>query len=269
MRRRSDQNFDRQLVGLEGDDTSFGELTLVHVTAAWNSKEILRTGKFVTRKCRVFGKELLYFFVVRPAYKTKVGSEESHQLSRFPVAFFVKPSAVSTPRHAYPFDTGGAADGAFDKQADPYIPLEDYALEPNYNSVSNFINWAFGSIESYFFGRLRPELNDKVEPYKSVAVSYLDIARMGVDGSNEHDMRASAIEIASSHNVDLLDQVSLIIAPKQFIEGNDPVLKLIEPLVARGADLNLYDWQANRTPNEYQADIQRIAEKWYKKGKLL
>lgn len=263
MQRRKDQNFDRQLIGLQGPKSDFGDLPLVHVTAAWTSKEILRAGKLITKRCRVFGKDLVYFFVARPAYRTKLGAQESHQLSRFPVGFVFKQSAVPVPYHAYPFDTGGAADGAFDSQADPFVPLEDYALRPDYKSVSKFLGWAFGESKSYLRGRLRSDLSNEVQAYESVAVSYMDIARLGVDGSNEHDIRASAIEISASHNVDLHGQLDLLVAPKQFVEGNEPVSTMIKPLVGAGAKLKLYDWQANRTPNEYQSDIQRIVESWY------
>lgn len=269
MRRREDRNFDRQLIGLSGPEVDVRELPLVHVTAAWNSKEILRSSKLLTRRCKVFKKDLIYFFVLRPAYRTKIGDEDSHQISRFPVAFVFKSTAVPDPLHVYPFDTGGAADGSFDSQADPYVPLEDYALEPNYKSILTFISWAFGKVSDYYSGRTRHGLSDAIKPFQSVAVSYLDIARLGSEGSNEHDMRASTIEVAASHNVEISGNLHLIIAPKQFVEGNKPVMDLVDPLIGAGANLKLYDWQPNRSPNEYQMDIQRIAEDWYNKAGLL
>lgn len=242
------------------------DLPLVHVTAAWPAKEIVAAGKLVTRRCPVFESELLYFFALRPAYRSRFGAEESHQISRFPVVFVLRADAVKQPLHAYPFDTGGAALGAFAKQADKYVPLEDYALEPSHRGVSQFISWAFGTLDAYFDGRLRATLQDEVRPHESVAVSYLDIARMGVEGSNEHDKRASTVEIASSHNVDLAGNVQLIVLPKQYLEGNQTLLDSLKPL---GADLETYDWQPNRTPDEFQKDIMRICRDWYRRQGIM
>lgn len=243
-------------------------LPIVHVTPTWNAKEILKIGKLTTKRCPVFGRDLVYFFSLRPSYRTKIGSVESHQISRFPVAFVLRPEAVSAPLHVYPFDTGGAANGSFDSQADPYIPLEDYALEPKHEAISKFISWAFGNTENYLYGRLRPGLANEIEPFKSVAVSYIDIARLGIEGSNDHDTRASCIEIASSHNVDISGFVELIVAPKQFIEGNEPIFNLIKPLIKMGTKLELYDWMPNRSPNDYQDDLRRIVESWFKKSRV-
>lgn len=269
MQRRKDQNYDRQLKALEGPEPLSGEIPLAHLAPAWVAKEIMKVGKLVTKKCRVFNTDLIYFFAIKPAYRTKIGAEESHQLSRFPVAFILKQSSLKNPRHVYPFDTGGAADGAFDSKADPYVPLEDYALSPEFSAVSNFIGWAFGNKIDYYDGRLRNNLSEETQPFQSVAVSYIDIARMGVVGSNEHDTRASTIEISSNHNIELAGALHLIIAPKQFVEGNEPVLELMGPLKKSGAELKLYDWQPNRAPNEYQDDIMRIARAWYEQKKIL
>lgn len=269
MRRRDDINFDRQLQQVDGAMIAPSRLALVHVTAAWPAKEILRVGKLVTKHCRVFKKQLIYFFILRPSYRNKIGNEESHQVTRFPMAFVFDHSAVPNPYQVYPFDTGGAVDGAFNGQADPYIPLEDYALLPNYENVGKFISSFFGNSENYFRGSLRPDLANDLPIYASVAISYADIARMGVDGSNEHDTRASSIEVAASHNVELMGKVRLIVAPKQYIDGNKPVSDLLNDLKANGTRVKVYDWQANRKPNEYQSDIFRIVEEWYRAENIL
>lgn len=266
--RREDGNFDRQLIGLAGSQ-ALSPSPLVHVTGVWKGKEIVERGTLKTGPCDVFPGELLYFFVLRPAYSLPRGGQESHQISRFPVVFIVRPEAVKDPRHVYPFDTGGAAKGAFVTQADPNIPLEDYALLPSHAAAAEFIGWAFGDLESYFEGRLREGLQEEIPYSRMVAAGYLDIARMGIEGSNSHDKRASAVEIASSHNVDLLGNVRLIILPKQFLEENDRFLEELRKLEAAGADVETYDWQPNRTPNEFQKDIMRISREWYKRRGII
>jgi hypothetical protein len=262
MQRRDGVNYDRQLVAHAAPGDLPQALPLVHATAAWPAKEIIRSSKLVTKRCDVFETELLYFFVLRPAYRSKFGQEESHQLSRFPAVFILRPEAVGDPRHVYPFDTGGAAKGAFAKQADPYVPLEDYAVASTHSGAVGHIGWAFGTLEAYFEGRIREGLQDEVHAGESVTRGFLDVARMGVEGSNEHDKRASTIEMAASHNIELKDNVQLVILPKQYLEGN---AGLLEDITALGADIELYDWQPNRAPDEFQKDIMRISREWYRR----
>lgn len=266
MQRREGVNYDRQLISRSAPDGLPAALPLVHVTAAWPAKEIVRSGKLITKRCDVFEAELLYFFVLRPAYRSKFGNEESHQLSRFPVVFILRPEAVADPRHVYPFDTGGAAKGAFAKQADPYVPLEDYAVASTHAGAVGHVGWAFGSLESYFEGRLRDGLQDEVPAGESVTRGFIDVARMGVEGSNDHDKRASTIELAASHNIDLPGNVELVILPKQFLEGN---ATLLDEIKAFGANVELYDWQPNRSPDEFQKDILRISREWYQRRGIM
>lgn len=266
MSRRDGVNYDRQLIPHAAPGKLPSALPLVHVTAAWPAKEVVRSGKLMTKRCDVFETELLYFFVLRPAYRSKFGQEESHQLSRFPVVFILRPEAVNNPRHVYPFDTGGAAKGAFAKQADPYVPLEDYAVAPTHGGAVGHIGWAFGTLEAYFEGRLHDGLQDSVPAGESVTRGFIDVARMGVEGSNEHDKRASTVELAASHNVELKDNVQLIILPKQYLEGSTA---LLDEITALGAEIELYDWQPNRAPDEFQKDIIRISREWYRRKGIM
>jgi hypothetical protein len=214
--------------------------------------------------CTVFkNRTLVYFFVLRPAYRSKEGHIESDSLAKFPVAFFVDPASIRSPGHVYPFDTGAAAAGAFDKKAEEQVPLEDYALEPSFRGAADFLSWAFDDLESYYDGQISPRLLDEVEDAEMVTSSYLAIARMGAIGSNEHDKRASTIECSSSHNVRVGDNVRLLIIPKQLAEKKKEVIEGVERLEKMGTQIRFYDWQPNLAPNEYQADIIRIARDWY------
>jgi len=268
MPRRSDVDFERQLVGRCATVVGSRELPLVHVTASWPAQEILKKKKLLPSKCPIFQVELLYFFVLRPAYKDKLGREPSHQVSRFPFVFAVRPEGVDPPRHVYPFDTGAAATGAFASQADKYVQLEDYALENSHRAIRSFIKWAFGSIESYFDAELRLDVREDVAASESVVISYLDIARMGFEGSNRHDTRASTIEVASDHAVSL-DFACLLIYPKQFLEANKTLVKIFKEMKGKGVSLRGYDWQPNRSPDEFQKDIMSISKAWFKSNGYL
>lgn len=259
MNRRDAPPFDRQLQTRSIFTADTAPLPLVHVTAAWTANEILRGGKFETRHCDVFDRHLVYFFVLRPAYRSRFGDEESHQITRFPVVFVLKPDALPDPVHVYPFDTGAAAKGVFAAQADRYVPLEDYALAADCRAPAGHIDWAFGSVEAYFSGLLRDGVLDGVPQSESVTRGFVDVAMMGRDGSNQHDRRASAIEVASSHDIDLAGRVGLVIFPKQYLEGNTA---LIDRVAALGIETDIYDWQPNRMPDDFQADIADLTRTW-------
>jgi hypothetical protein len=255
MRRRESPPFDRQLCKYCDRGALPDKLPLVHVTPVWSANEIVSKGRLETRNCTVFDKQLLYFFVLKPVYRSRYGTDESHQLSRFPVAFVVSPKAVAAPLHVYPFDTGGAAKGAFAQQADPYVPLEDYALEPTHAAAAGHIGWAFGTLENYFEGVLKDDLLDNVPPFEIVTRGYVDVARMGRTGSNIHDKRASTLEIAASHDVDLKGHILVAVIPRQYLEGNTA---FVEKLTQLNIPTELYDWQPNTMPDQFQDEITQI-----------
>jgi len=88
---------------------------------------------------------------------------------------------------------------------------------------------------------------------------------MGVEGSNDHDKRASTVELAASHNVDLPDNVPLLVIPKQFLEKNTRLLRDISHLRRRGTEVRTYSWQPHKSPNEMQKDILEICRHWYRR----
>lgn len=242
-------------------------LPLVHVTAVGIAREIVQAKKLETRPCPVFKKDLLYFFALRPAYRLKEGDAKQHQINRFPFVFILNPTAVLNPYHVYPFDTGGAANGIFDAQADPFVYLEDFELDPTHAAVVGQIGWAFGGLDEYYEGALRENILDDVPTFETVTRGYVDIARHARSGSNQPDKRASAIEVASDHDVNLKDNIQLAILPKQYLEDstakNEEFIKALE---AEGIAWEVYDWQPNIAPNEFQEEIARIAKAWFKKN---
>lgn len=233
-------------------------LPLVHVTAMGIGRNIIFSGQLLAKKCKVFNRPLLYFFLGRPAYRIKDEREGSRQISRYPCVFVVDPSRVD-PVHVYPFDTGAAKQG-FYSNADPHLGIKDYALEGTMDSALKQLAFAFENVEDYFEGRIRPNLSSGVPPFDQSTLSYAAIANQanrGVNNPEDYDDRASAIEIATDQHLDLKDAVQLAIMPKQFLEGNDGSqnVKLIERLTALGIECDLYDWQSTRSPADYRPEI--------------
>jgi len=261
---------DRQLRARAASATSSVELPLVHTTAVFTAGDILQAGKLQTKKCTVFGRQMLYFFVLRPAYRSRHGAEKSHQLSRFPFVLILAPGAGSPPLHVYPFDTGAAAGGAFSDQADPLVPLEDYELEPTLAAASRHIEWAFGSRAAYYEGTLRNDVLADVPQHEAVTRGFVDVARMGRPGSNRHDRRASTLEVAVGGDVELKGAVLLAIVPKQYLEDpSGPNAQVMARLKELGIKYRTYDWQPNRAPDEFQDEIAGIARRWYKRWRWL
>lgn len=269
MRRRQGVPPRREL-RLRADPGSLPEkLPLVHVTATGYAREIVECGQLQTSDCRVFGRKLVYFFVLRPAYSLKGGDKKSDQINRFPFVFILSPEAVK-PFHVYPFDTGGAANGIFAEKADDFVCLEDFELLPDHEGAAGHIGWAFASLDNYFDGDLRSGLMNNVPAFETVTQAWHAIAGMARSGSNQPDKRASAVEIAASHHVPLLGNVLLAVIPKQFLEdaGKDHT-GFIQKLNALKIAWRTYEWQPNSMPNEMQEEISRIVHKYFQKTGLL
>lgn len=271
IRRRGGAPADRQLRARGHAGAIPQRLPLVHVTAVGIAKEIVRSRKLETRQCPVFKRKLLYFFALRAAYRLRDGDAKSHQINRFPFIFVVSPDAVANPFHVYPFDTGGAVGGVFSEQADPHVFLEDYELAPEHGAVARQIGWAFGTLQAYFDGEIRGDILDGIPPHETVTRGFVDIARLARSGSNQPDKRASAIEVAVSHDVDLKGNVMLAIIPKQYLEedGTSPNVEFMDRLKAEGISWEVYDWQPNTAPNELQDEIARIVRTWFRKNGFL
>lgn len=263
MRRRKGTPPQRQLRDRADRGPLPEKLPLVHVTATGFAREIVQSGKFEVRRCKVFNKDLVYFFVLRPAYRRKDGDEKSEKINRFPFVFVMSPDAVA-PWHVYPFDSGGADAGVFSDQADEYVCLEDFELESTHAAAAGQIGWAFSSLEDYFEGNLRNGLMTGVPAHETVTLGYHAIAGMARTGSNQPDKRASAVEIATSHNVPLKDNVLLAVIPSQYLDDSGTEnTSFINELKALGIEWRTYDWQPNTVPNELQEEISRIVRRFY------
>lgn len=234
------------------------ELPLVHVTELGFGRNILFSGQLQARRCKVFKRDLLYFFLGRPAYRLHNEEKASRLISRYPCVFVVDPARVD-PVHTYPFDTGAAADGHYEN-ADPHLGIKDYALDGTYDSALRQLSFAFDTIDDYFEGRLKPDLTKDVAPYHQATLSYESIANQanrGVNDPDSYDDRASAIEVATDRHLDLKGAVEVAIMPKQFLEGPDDGgnAELIARLNELEIIADLYDWQSTRSPADFRAEI--------------
>jgi hypothetical protein len=238
-------------------------LMLIHVTPVGAAREILKAGQITVRRCRVFERELVYFFLLRPAYRLKDSHEKRGLIDFFPFVFIFDPTLMSAPYHVYPFDTGGAINGAFDAAHSPYVPLEDYALEETLQGAADHILWAFDTRAAYFDGRLRPSLSETLPAWDSHGHTFIEIARLAAEGSNRPDLRASSIEVAYAHHAPLSPHAKFAVLPRQFLEdprGNNAAM--VDALTASGIEWETYDWRPNRAPEEFHIEVNAIVRGW-------
>lgn len=239
--------------------SSIGDaLPLVHVTEMGVGNAIIFSGHLKATRCKVFERDLLYFFLGRPAYRLKEEGDTSRYISRYPCVFVVDPARVK-PTQVYPFDTGAARAG-FYENADPHLGIKDYLLDGSYEGARRQLGFAFENVDDYFEGRLRPGLTDEIPPFEQATHSYAAIANQANRGLNipgTYDDRASAIEIATENHLDLKGAVQLVILPQQFLEGDDGSknAKLIARLKDLDLTVSLYDWQSTRPPADFRAEI--------------
>jgi hypothetical protein len=236
---------------------------LVHITAVGAAREIIEAGQIEARRCRIFGTDLVYFFVARPAYRLRDGDTKSDQISRFPFVFVISPNNLDAPYHVYPFDTGAGVAGVYGDRADPHVYLEDYALESNLAGAVAHMAWAFDSAEAYFDGDLRAGLHSTLQPWESVSKGFLTIAQLAATGHNQPDKRASAIEVAYRTHIPLRGNVGLVILPKQYLEnGTATNAELLERLRQLEITWDTYDWQPNESPDYFLSEITRLVRRY-------
>ncbi len=231
---------------------------LIHVTAVGTAREIIRSEQIEARICKVFGENLAYFFVMRPAYKLRDADKKNDIIDFFPFVFLVSTENLGAPYHVYPFDTGGALEGAFDEGASPAVFLEDYALEETLQAVNDHVDWAFGTPADYYDGKLKPNFTNGIADWDVGPRTFAKISRLASVGSNRPDRRASAIEIAYSRHVPL-SEVKFAILPYQFLEDpHGPNTDMIDRLTAAGVSWETYQWRANRSPADFHNEINKL-----------
>lgn len=231
---------------------------LVHVTAVGVAREIIRAGQIETRFCKALGANLVYFFALRPAYKLCDADQKNDILDFFPFVFLVSTENLGAPYHVYPFDTGGALDGAFDEGASPAVYLEDYALEETLQAVNDHILWAFETPANYYDGKLRANFGEGIPDWDSGPKTFAKIARLASVGNNRPDRRASAIELAYARHVPL-GEVKFAVLPYQFLEDpNGRNTDMIDRLTAARVAWETYQWRPNRAPADFHSEISKL-----------
>lgn len=260
MRRRESGEPNRKLRNIASGPK--GKYYLAHVTSVGAARDIIRAQQIEARPCIRFNRDLVYFFALRPAYKLKGSDRKQLSIDFFPSVMLVGTDEVGPPFHVYPFDTGGALDGVFEEEESDNVFLEDYELESTIQAVNDHIFWAFGTNADYFDGKLKKGLAEQFPDWNTQVRTFTRIAGLASMGSNKPDGRASAIELAFTNHV-RLDQIKLIILPKQFLEdprGDNS--EMIEALKSANVERAVYEWRPNRAPGDFHREINAMVREY-------
>lgn len=189
-------------------------LPLFHSCEGFSGMEILKDGMLKVQKCKVFNKDLLYFFYGKPSYPVaEKFSEKRTDPFYCPVCFVVNPERVSI-YNAYPFDTG-----AFDaKKYSDFFPrgvkLENYKLNNNLEAIQSYISVMFDNNENYIDGKcIRSE-------YDLAEINIL-INMLNANGSFDIDERANTVEVILDNSVTIKDVVECVILPNNIMRDRN------------------------------------------------
>jgi len=103
----------------------------------------------VTACDKFVGENLIYFFVGRPAFKTKVGGEASYW--QCPAVFILRSLGNASVKRIHPFDTGAFIDRLLPNYL-TLFPLERFNLGSECDIIGKLISIFFGDAESYMYG---------------------------------------------------------------------------------------------------------------------
>lgn len=198
-------------------------LPMLHTTASANIFSILESGKLGAMPCNVFRDKLCYFFVGRPAYKTK--AEDSPEFWQLPLVFVVRFPTPPKIKRVYPFDSG-----AFKSKRLPTFltafPLEHFEMGSDLNQVGRLISFFFQTPQRYIRRSAvgSAELKDQFS-LDARHQEILALARLYLEHSSGNcDDRAAAVEVQVEDDIQLNPNHLLgIILPEEYMRV--PVVK--------------------------------------------
>ena len=194
----------------------------LHSTSSHNIWSILGSNKLLSTPCTLFKKDnLCYFFVGRPAYKTK--DVDAPSVLQMPMVFVMRFQRPPIIKRVFPFDSG-----AFHYNKLPsYITcfdLESFDISSDLNNIGRLISLLYKSPRRYFDRRAAgyQELIDE----HSFSFKHHDIlatSRLSLDNSNmECDDRSAAIEISVTEDVPLRSEHLIgLIVPEDLARDLD------------------------------------------------
>ncbi|HAS3594620.1 hypothetical protein [Vibrio vulnificus] len=208
-------------------------MPLVHVCDSFTFRKIMVSGVIAPSYCKVFEKDLSYFFYGRPSYRVSSQEQTTNAKSMFPICFILEPSSVSTISDAYPFDTGAFCAGIFSGYVHPKSEVSDYKFINQMDFIQRFVGYFYSNNTSYYDGL--PSIAQQNLP--AMAFELHSLYQLITTESNEKfDDRCHTIEIQTEEDVDINSgAIKAMVLPASI--ASDPEVasfmfdKNIEPII--------------------------------------
>lgn len=187
-------------------------LPLFHSCEGYSGTKIIEEGILKVQECKVFSKELSYYFYGKPAYPVGEKFPEKRTDEFYcPVCFIVKPETVPI-YEIYPFDTGAFEANIYSDFFPRGIKLEDYRLKSELEIICSYIKVMFGNNDNYLSGKCIQSDYDLPE------IRCL-INMLNPKGAFDIDERSNTVEVISDGNVYLKDVIECIILPDEMLRN--------------------------------------------------
>jgi len=241
-------------------DPGWPALPLTHVTRGTNAQLIARYGTIDPSPCRVLGKETVYCFYGRAAYRPSKANVIKFEYDS-PYCFIFDELLLGRADAIHAFDTGAHANRTYDHVLTEDMCLADFDLVGDLRRPNKLIARVFESQSAYFEGD-RGAISDGIaQPWENLARAYVQLLKS--PGRNEPDDRICSIEVAIHESVSLEAHLRAVVVPSTVWKDGARAPWLVD-VEADGAQITPYPFVGGRPPEHYQAQIESSVRNLYR-----
>jgi len=244
-----------------------GSLPLVHSTKAYHLRSLAQTNVLQATECDVFiNDKLNYFFVGRPAYKTRAEEAQSPYW-QFPCCFIFEFSMIGDVRRMFPFDSGAFARKRYPSYT-AMMELEQFDVGKVSDAPEKIIGAFFNTPQRYF--ELKPKGKEEFIGQYALGAMDMEIKalhRLSLEESaTNFDDRRLTIEVQSGSDVDLTVTNPLaVVAPSEFLDDPDFRRQVVEVWNATPIS---YSVGPLNVANSYGQIYEKVGEFYRQRGYL-
>ena len=209
-------------------------LPAFHSCSGLTGQRIFKSGLLDAKMCKVFNKELLYFFYGKPAYHVPTnGLPNKTMVYQCPVCFVVNMNKIK-PYNMYPFDTGAFMGGlynCFSIQANEKELQQEYCLGDEKDTLSAYVKSFFADNDHYLVGECAKRVWDRkvvsgvnadTKRIDEIEPSIINLLHMlNCDGEFNIDERSRTVEIICDKGIAITNSVEHIILPGSLMDDKN------------------------------------------------
>jgi len=199
------------------------------------------SGYILPTFCDVFGENLIYTFVGRPAYREYTT----------PVCFILKPEARLL-QNLFLFDTGGFFDNRYSKIIDAFMDINLFRIPADSESIRKFIYRCYGNNEAYIRS-ISKNIDLFTTQNSEEEFAYLMLEHITNFQNVEFDSRCRTLENIIRTPINLYKYTMGIIMPKSQIKFRF-IHKFLK-MKRNKIDIMLYDDNSDIDNNKAVDDI--------------